>query len=83
MLRFMQDRKLLYGGGVSMAFDPDKEFKFSQASFRKQIFDDPTFRNGFIRSVLPHLKALVNAKDVQAHDNHVSELLNCQDLYSA
>lgn len=83
MLRFMQDRKLLYGGGVSMAFDPDKEFKFSQASFRKQIFDDPTFRNGFIKSVLPHLKALVNAKDVQAHDNHVSELLNCQDLYSA
>ena len=83
MLRFMQDRKLLYGGGVSMAFDPDKEFKFSQASFRKQIFDDPTCRNGFIKSVLPHLKALVNAKDVQAHDNHVSELLNCQDLYSA
>lgn len=82
MLRFMQDRKLLYGGGVSISFDPEKRFKFSQASFRQQIFDDPEFRAEFIKAVLPHLKGLVSGKDVSAIDNHVEDLLNVPDLYS-
>nr|DAP83687.1 MAG TPA: Protein recA [Caudoviricetes sp.] len=82
LLRFMQDRKLLYGGGVSMSFDPEKRFKFSQASFRQQIFDDPEFRAEFIKAVLPHLKGLVSGKDVSAIDNHVEDLLNVPDLYS-
>ena len=82
LLRFMQDRKLLYGGGVSMSFDPEKRFKFSQASFRQQIFDDPEFRAEFIKTVLPHLKGLVSGKDVSAIDNHVEDLLNVPDLYS-
>ena len=82
LLRFMQDRKLLYGGGVSMSFDPEKRFKFSQASFRQQIFDDPEFRSEFIKAVLPHLKGLVSGKDVSAIDNHVEDLLNVPDLYS-
>lgn len=82
LLRFMQDRKLLYGGGVSMSFDPEKRFKFSQASFRQQIFDDPEFRSEFIKAVLPYLKGLVSGKDVSAIDNHVEDLLNVPDLYS-
>ena len=82
LLRFMQDRKLLYGGGVSMSFDPEKRFKFSQASFRQQIFDDPEFRAEFMKAVLPHLKGLVSGKDVSAIDNHVEDLLNVPDLYS-
>lgn len=82
LLQFMKDNKLLYGGGVSMSFDESKQFKFSQASFKNQVINDPTFRAAFIQTILPHLKKMSSGKDTLAEDTHVEELLSMPELYA-
>ena len=82
LLRFMQDRKLIYGAGASLYFDEEKKYKFSQANFREKIFTDEEFRNAFMRAVLPQLKLIPAERDVIAKDDHVTELLNSPDIFA-
>ena len=82
LLQFMKDRKLLLGAGASLYFEPEKKYRFSQSTFREQIFNDKEFRDAFMASVLPHLKQIPAERDIMAHDDHVSDLLSSPDIFS-
>jgi hypothetical protein len=81
LLRFMQDNKLLYGAGVSLSFEPEKKFKFSQANFREQIKTNPEFLKAFMDAVTPHLKMIPPKRDTLANDNQFNELLSNPNLF--
>ena len=82
LLRYMQENKLLYGGGISLSFDPEKKYKFSQANFRKQIMENPEFQLEFLKAVLPHLKQIPAKRDVIAEQTQVMNLLTNPDIFS-
>lgn len=82
LLRFMQDKKLLYGAGVSLSFEPEKKYKFSQSNFREQIYTNEEFRTAFLKAILPHLKQIPAERDTIAQDDHVKDLLSCTDIFS-
>lgn len=82
LLRFMQDRKLIAGAGVSLYFDAEKKFKFSQANFREQIYTNEEFKIAFIKAVLPHLKAIPAERDTMAKDDKVDDLLSMPDIFA-
>ena len=82
MLRFMQDNKLLYGAGVSLSFEPEKKFKFSQANFREQIQTNPEFRKAFLQTILPYLKKIPAERDILADNDQVNELLSSPELFA-
>jgi hypothetical protein len=81
LLRFMQDKKLLYGGGVSLSFDEAKTFRFCQANFREQIRSNPEFKKAFLKAVIPHLKKIPVERDTLAADDQINDLLLNQDLF--
>lgn len=83
LLRFMQDNKLIQGSGVSMYFDDEKKYKFSQANFLEQIKTNPEFRNAFLAAVLPHLKAIPAQRDVIANSSYIGDLLSTPDIFAA
>ena len=82
LLRFMQDNKLIQGSGVSMYFDEEKKYKFSQSNFLEQIKSDAGFRNAFLAAVLPHLKAIPAQRDVIAESSYIGDLLSSPDIFS-
>ena len=82
LLRFMQDKNLIYGGGSSLSFDPERKYKFSQANFREKIFNDTEFRNAFMAAVLPHLKEIPAARDILAQNDHIGDLLSNPNIFS-
>ena len=82
LLRFMQDQKLIYGGGASMSLDPEKTYKFSLGNFREKIFTDENFRQYFLNAALPILKAIPAEKDVLAQDDHITDLLSAPNIFS-
>ena len=81
LLRFMQDNKLLYGAGVSLSFEPEKKYKFSQANFRDQINTNPEFKHAFLKAVVPHLKKMPAARDTIANADQFTDLLSNPFLF--
>lgn len=81
LLRFMQDSKAISGAGSSLYFDSEKKYRFSQANFREQIFENEEFRNAFMNAVLPLLKTLPSDKEVLAQDDHINDLLNNKMIF--
>lgn len=59
LLETMKYNKLLYGGGASLAVDPEKTFKFSLGNFREKISTNPDFKLAFMQQVVPFLKSTV------------------------
>lgn len=82
LLRFMQDQKAISGGGSSLYFEPEKIYRFSQANFRDQIFNNSAFRAAFMEAVLPLLKNIPRERDIIAQDDHVVDLLNTASIFT-
>lgn len=82
LMQFLKDNKLLYGAGVSLSFEEEKKFKFSQASFREKVLTDVEFRNEFMKTVLHYLKQIPTKRDVLAIDNHIDQLLTSASIYT-
>jgi hypothetical protein len=55
----MKYNKLLYGGGASLAVDPEKNFKFSLGNFKEKVTTNPDFKAAFMSQVMPYLKSTV------------------------
>lgn len=81
LLKFLQDRKMVYGGGSSFSLDPEKTYKFSLGNFRDHL-EDPGFRKYVLDIALPVIKQIPSERDVLAKDDHVSDLLNAPNLFS-
>ena len=82
LLRYLQDRKLLYGAGSSLSFDPEKEYKFSYGTFREKILTDTAFRTAFMNTVVGYLKQEVSDRDTEIEDLHLDDMLQCEALSS-
>jgi RecA/RadA recombinase len=83
LLETMKYNKLLYGGGASLAIDPDKNFKFSLGNFKEKIISNPEFKAAFMQQVVPYLKSTV-MKPVEATDgNYIAadDILNTPGLF--
>lgn len=81
-LETMKYNKLLYGGGASLAVDPEKQFKFSLGTFRDKVLTDQEFRNAFIRHSLEYLKTTVmRSVSTNIDDNHIDDLITNPDLF--
>jgi len=59
LLETMKYNKLLYGGGASLAVDPEKNFKFSLGNFKEKVTTNPDFKAAFMSQVMPYLKSTV------------------------
>lgn len=82
LLRYMQDRKLLFGGGSSLYFEPDKKHRFSYGNFREQILSNKEFRDAFINVVVSYLKQDVEQRDRTVDDLHLDDLMNSEAITS-
>lgn len=81
-LETMKYNKLLYGGGASLAVDPEKQFKFSLGTFRDKVLNDQEFRNAFIRHALDYLKTTVmRSATTNIDENHIDDLISNPDLF--
>lgn len=82
LLRYMQDRKLLFGGGASLYFEPEKKYRFSYGNFREQILSNKEFRDAFINVVVSYLKQDVEQRDRTVDDLHLDDLMNSEAVTS-
>ena len=81
-LETMKYNKLLYGGGASLAVDPEKQFKFSLGTFRDKVLNDKEFRNAFIKHSLDYLKTTVmRSATTNIDENHIDDLISNPDLF--
>lgn len=81
-LETMKYNKLLYGGGASLAVDPEKQFKFSLGTFRDKVLNDQEFRNAFIKYSLDYLKTTVmRSATTNIDENHIDDLISNPDLF--
>lgn len=81
-LETMKYNKLLYGGGASLAVDPEKQFKFSLGTFRDKVLNDQEFRNAFIKHALDYLKTTVmRSATTNIDENHIDDLISNPDLF--
>ena len=81
-LETMKYNKLLYGGGASLAVDPEKQFKFSLGTFRDKVLNDQDFRNAFIKHSLDYLKTTVmRSATTNIDENHIDDLISNPDLF--
>ena len=81
-LETMKYNKLLYGGGASLAVDPEKQFKFSLGTFRDKVLNDQEFRNAFIKHALEYLKTTVmRSASTNIDENHIDDLISNPDLF--
>lgn len=81
-LETMKYNKLLYGGGASLAVDPEKQFKFSLGTFRDKILSDQEFRNAFVKHSLDYLKTTVmRSATTNIDENHIDNLISNPDLF--
>ena len=81
-LETMKYNKLLYGGGASLAVDPEKQFKFSLGTYRDKVLNDQEFRNAFIRHALDYLKTTVmRSATTNIDENHIDDLISNPDLF--
>ena len=81
-LETMKYNKLLYGGGASLAVDPEKQFKFSLGTFRDKVLNDQEFRNAFVRHALDYLKTTVmRSASTNIDENHIDDLISNPDLF--
>lgn len=81
-LETMKYNKLLYGGGASLAVDPEKQFKFSLGTFRDKVLNDQEFRNAFIKHSLEYLKTTVmRSASTNIDENHIDDLISNPDLF--
>lgn len=76
MLEYLRTNNMLSGSGVSISFDPQREFKFSYAGFKDKINSDPVFRKAFQDHMLPILRAIPMEIDRSESANmHFGEIL--------
>lgn len=81
-LETMKYNKLLYGGGASLAVDPEKQFKFSLGTFRDKVLNDQEFRNAFVKHALEYLKTTVmRSATTNIDENHIDDLISNPDLF--
>lgn len=81
-LETMKYNKLLYGGGASLAVDPEKQFKFSLGTFRDKVLNDQEFRNAFVKYALDYLKTTVmRSATTNIDENHIDDLISNPDLF--
>lgn len=81
-LETMKYNKLLYGGGASLAVDPEKQFKFSLGTFRDKVLSDQEFRNAFVKHALDYLKTTVmRSATTNIDENHIDDLISNPDLF--
>lgn len=81
-LETMKYNKLLYGGGASLAIDPEKQFKFSLGTFRDKVLNNQDFRNAFIKHALEYLKTTVmRSATTNIDENHIDDLISNPDLF--
>ena len=81
-LETMKYNKLLYGGGASLAVDPEKQFKFSLGTFRDKVLNDQEFRNAFVKHSLDYLKTTVmRSATTNIDENHIDDLISNPDLF--
>ena len=81
-LETMKYNKLLYGGGASLAVDPEKQFKFSLGTFRDKVLNDQEFRNAFVKHALDYLKTTVmRSATTNIDENHIDDLISNPDLF--
>ena len=81
-LETMKYNKLLYGGGASLAVDPEKQFKFSLGTFRDKVLNDQEFRNVFVKHALDYLKTTVmRSATTNIDENHIDDLISNPDLF--
>jgi len=76
MLEFLRGAKLLYGGGASVSFDPERVFKFSMGTFKDKINNDIEFRNAFKQHMLPILRQIPMEIDrTESANMHFDDIL--------
>lgn len=81
-LETMKYNKLLYGGGASLAVDPEKQFKFSLGTFRDKVLNNQEFRNAFVKHALDYLKTTVmRSATTNIDENHIDDLISNPDLF--
>ena len=83
LLETMKYNKLLYGGGASLAVDPEKKFKFSLGTFREKIATNPEFKLAFMQQVVPYLKSTVMKPVETTRANYAAadDILNTPGLF--
>ena len=81
LLEYMRDKNLLYGGGASLSFDPEKTFKFSLGTFLDKFYSDEEFRRAFLINVIPYLKKIPIEVDERARDTRLEDFLDENLLY--
>lgn len=81
LLEFMKYNKHIYGAGVSLSFDPDRNYKFSMGNFKQKINTDPEFRKAFLNFTIPYLKQIPIEVDESAENMHMEDILNDSSLY--
>lgn len=76
LFKFLKENNLIYGAGVSMSLDKEKQFKFSQGTLKEKIKTDPEFRNALLKTSLFYLKQIPKKRDVTAANNMIDSLLS-------
>lgn len=77
MLEYLRENKLLFGAGTSLAFDPEKIYKFSLGTFKDKINNDLEFREAFKLHMLPILKSIPRELDRNGTASmHFNEILD-------
>lgn len=76
MLDYLRDNKMLYGAGAAISFDAERQFKFSLATFKDKINNDPVFRKAFQEHMLPVLRKIPMEVDRSESANmHFDDIL--------
>jgi RecA/RadA recombinase len=82
LLETMKYNKLLYGGGASLAVDPEKNYKFTLGNFKEKVMTNPEFKAAFMQQVVPYLKSTVmTAKSTDGDYIAADDILNTPGLF--
>ena len=82
LLETMKYNKLLYGGGASLAVDPEKNYKFTLGNFKEKVMTNPEFKAAFMQQVVPYLKSTVmTAKSTDGDYIAADDILSTPGLF--
>ena len=66
---FMKSRKKINGAGVGLYFGDRSDLKFSQATFKTKLRENPEFRENFIKCCLEELKTTIYDSENKKHND--------------
>ena len=81
ILEALKAAKRIYGAGVSLSLDPDKEFKFSYGTYREKLQTEPEFRKYVLKHALEYFKTIPYNPESGESDDFMDDLLS-DELFS-